>query len=71
MALNREVEVVVKLKEEGTFLKGIIAAVIQILYFIVVAFSFGIKKFVTPEERMNVKIIVLRDTQVPVLIATL
>ena len=45
---------------------------IQILYFIVVAFSFGIKKFVTPEEAgMNVKIIVLRDTQVPVLIATL
>ena len=36
-----------------------------------VAFSFGIKKFVTPEELMNVKIIVLRDTQVPVLIATL
>ena len=71
MALNREVEAVVKLQKDGTLFNGIIAAMIQILYFIIVAFSYGMKKFVTPEERMNVKIIVLRDTQVPVLIATL
>jgi len=71
MALNREVEAVAKLKEKGSLLNGIIAAMIQILYFIIVAFSFGLKKFVTPEERMNVKIIVLRDVQAPVLIATL
>jgi len=71
MALNREVEVVAKLKEKGSLLNGIIAAMIQILYFIIVAFSFGLKKFVTPKERMNVKIIVLRDVQAPVLIATL
>jgi hypothetical protein len=71
MALNREVEAVVKLQKDGTVFNGIIAAMIQILYFIIVAFSYGMKKFVTPEERMNVKIIVLRDTQVPVLIATL
>ena len=68
---EQEVEAVVKLQKDGTLFNGIIAAMIQILYFIIVAFSYGMKKFVTPEERMNVKIIVLRDTQVPVLIATL
>jgi hypothetical protein len=71
MALNREVEAVVRLKEKGTLLGGIVAAMIQILYFILVVFSFALKKFITPEDRMNVKIIVLGDARVPVLIALL